>query len=121
MNKNGHGLIGFDRLRIPCIIGVYPHEREVEQDLFVSFRAKVDFVACAENDSIQDAVCYDEISKLCFSIATEGKFSLLETFAVQTLKRVLEVYSASWAWIKIEKPGALPQADRAVIELEMEK
>lgn len=115
------GLIGFDRLRIECIIGVYPDERAVLQELFVSFRARTDFSRCVQEDHITQAVCYESLSRLCTTLAFEGKFVLLETYALHVLTRVLEEHPVTWAWIKIEKPGALRDAEAAVVELSMER
>lgn len=119
--KSLTGLIGFNRLHIRCIIGVYPEERTVAQDLFVSFKARIDFFPCSQKDDVNQTVCYDKIAQLCSQLAIEGKYSLLETYAVQVLTRVLEDYPVSWAWIKIEKPGAIRGAESAMVELEMEK
>ena len=97
-------------LRIYCIIGMLPHEREHHQLLRVDIKMYIPEVW--HNDKLDHSVDYSEISKWLILYVEEQEFETLEN-AAQTLIR--EMFSG-WKMINeieitLRKPAAVPQAD----------
>lgn len=112
------GTVGFEELRVQCLVGVYPHERVSEQTLIIDLKVEGDLSGCIKSDSLHDALDYAKLVDLCKKVANENRFHLIEAYAHAILEEVLAQFSASTAWIKIRKPGALPEAKCAFVELE---
>lgn len=112
------GKIGFDDLRIDCIIGDLPEEREAEQSLFVDLRVEGDFSKCARSDDVRDTVDYVALADLCTKLAVERRYRMLETFAVEVIEHLRKQDGIFSVWIRIKKPKALSFAALSVIELQ---
>lgn len=113
------GLIAIQDLRVRCIVGVNPHERKVEQDLFVDLRIETDFAEAARTDHLKHTVDYTVMASLLTDWMRREKFLLIETLA----ERACALICAEWPQVKrcrvtIKKPGALPQARHAAVTAE---
>lgn len=113
-----NGIIGFEDFNVRCIIGVDNPERLSEQDLFIDLKVETDFTRATHTDSLQETLSYDYLAELCKNIAEEKKHALLETFAYDLIHRIIKDCPVRWVWVKIKKPGALPNAKFAFVELE---
>ena len=56
------GTTGLHNLRVDAIVGIYPHERDKAQTLFLDIELDYDFGPAAESDVISDAVDYDGVA-----------------------------------------------------------
>lgn len=108
--------IGFDGLAIHCIIGELPHERIVEQQIFVDLRITTDAAKAALSDDIKDTVDYTELARLATRLAQDNSYKLLEAYAAALLRSIILVPGVLTAWVRIEKPGSIPKAKAAVVE-----
>ena len=113
-----NGLIGFDHLRIHCIIGADVHERLKEQVVFLDVRVQTDFTKCVSTDHMGDTVNYVDLASVCKTLAETRQFHLLETFASEAADTILAKFPVSKVRIKIKKPTGLLDADYTVVELE---
>ncbi len=113
-----YGLVGLDGLKLTCIIGELPYERERAQEIIISLRVSVDFAAVAAHDNIEDALDYTLLVKIAEDIARKGRFRLLETMAWRILDALVTQFHVPWAWIRIQKPSAFGGKGIPVIELE---
>jgi dihydroneopterin aldolase len=109
--------VGISNLRINCVIGVYPHERQDEQEIRVDIHVSTDFAACARSDLVKDAVNYEKLTSLCTKLAQSRRYRLLETFAWEFTEQVLKEFPIDWISIEIRKKNAIPDSDGAVVEL----
>lgn len=112
-------VVGFNQLKVHCIIGVEPEERVKEQPLIVDLRLQLKLSSCFSSDNLKDTIDYVELADLCEKIAKEGKFQLIETYAHQVAERINNHYSHDSLWIRVEKPKALPLASSSFFELEI--
>ncbi len=113
------GIISIQDLKVRCIVGVNPHERKIEQDLFVDLRIEIDFSAAAVSDHLSHTVDYTEMADLLTGWMRREKFLLIETLA----ERACTLLCAEWPQIRrcritIKKPGALPRARYAAVTAE---
>lgn len=108
--------VGFRNLRVHCIIGVLPHEREAPQDLFIDLDAATDIADAADTDDVRHAVDYAALAEVASRVAVEGRFLLAERLVVAIADAVLARWPAvSAVTIECRKPAAIPAAAAAVV------
>lgn len=112
------GTIGIKDHLIKCVIGNLPKERKSSQKIYIDLQAGVDF---SPTDALEDTVCYAHLAEICTQLATQRKYRLLETFALEAAKKLLEEPNVLWVVIRVKKPGAIPTAKYAYAELKLEK
>lgn len=115
------GIIGFEHLKIFCIIGVKPEERLQQQEIFVDLKVESDFSRCTVSGNLQQTVDYVKLAEVCTSLAQKGSYHLLENFAHHALKKLLDDFPISWAWIRVKKPNAVANAQFTFVELKRSK
>ncbi len=111
------GIIGFEGLKLNCIIGIYPEERTAPQDLIIDLKVQYDVTKCIQAQSMEQALDYVQLAAVSRKIAEKRHF-LLEALAHDILDRIFNEFNVNWAWIKIRKPQAIPGAQHAFVELE---
>jgi FolB domain-containing protein len=112
------GTIGFEHLRINCIIGIQEFERLQKQDIFIDLKVQLDLSKCIHTNNLKHSVDYVKLSDLCIYIAQQKKHELLETLAHEILEQIFTQFRVDSAWIKIKKPQAISNASFATIEME---
>jgi dihydroneopterin aldolase len=112
------GLIGFQDLKVNCIIGVNPEERLKKQEILISLQVQVDVSAVAQTDDLRYAANYVSLADDCKNIAITHQFKMIETLAEAILKHLEERYRLSWMKVMIKKPKAIPEASFTFVELE---
>jgi dihydroneopterin aldolase len=112
------GTVGIENLKIVSLIGVREKERISMQELYIDLRMRYDFSRCVEKDSLEAAVDYSTVAKICEEIAQKGAFHLIETLAVGIIENLMQNFPIQAAWIRIKKPEALAKAEYAFVEFE---
>jgi 7,8-dihydroneopterin aldolase/epimerase/oxygenase len=115
--KKMNGFIGFNQLRVSCIIGIHPAERTTEQDLYIDLKVRTDFSQLILSDSIHDTIDYVRLAEICKDLGQSQKYYLIETFAARVLDAIFREFDVVEAAITIKKPSALPEAACAIVEL----
>lgn len=115
---NTSAFLGFHHLQVNCIMGIYPEEREKKQVLWIDVKVKVDLKECLKSRCVEDTVDYAAISRICTELAESGRYLLLESLASDIAEECLRRFPASWVWVSIKKPAAIPTADYALVEVE---
>lgn len=78
-----------DDLRVMCIIGALPHERESAQPLRVDLNVGIDLRDAGRTDELDDTVHYGQLAERVTEMAEASKFVLLERFAAEVADVVL--------------------------------
>lgn len=112
------GKLGFENLRIHCIVGVNAEERIKEQEILVDISIKADFQKVALTDNLTHAICYAKVADSCSEIAKKGQFHMLETLAFELVQQLTDLYRLSWIKVVIKKPSAISSASYAFVEYE---
>lgn len=120
MTKAATGIIGFHRLQIPSIIGIYPGERDQEQILLVDMKVKMNLTQFYLNDQIEATINYVSLAEICLQLAKNNYF-LLESLGRDILDACLQTFPVDWVWVRIQKPAAILSAEYAYVELEKER
>jgi dihydroneopterin aldolase len=106
-------------LRVRCIVGVYTHERKIEQDLFVDLRLEFGFGEAARTDQIAHTLDYTKLAAMLEEWMQREKFQLIETLADRACVLILEAFpQVRHCRVTIKKPGALPAARYASVTAE---
>ena len=114
--------IGIRDLKISCIVGVHPHERKQEQDLFVDAELWLDFAPSARSDRLSDTVDYTQVAEDLTVFIRSEQFRLVETLADRACDMLLSRHPAlRRCGLSIRKPGALPEARCAEVRVDRER
>ncbi|HSA83982.1 MAG TPA: dihydroneopterin aldolase [Patescibacteria group bacterium] len=109
--------IFIDQLIVPCIVGLFEHERKQKQDLIISVTLSVNTKKSGKTDDINDTVNYHDLAIEIEKTVGNSAYQLIEKVAqvvaniCLTDKRVQEVT------VKIEKPRAITNAKSSAIEI----
>jgi dihydroneopterin aldolase len=106
--------IGFDGLKIRCIIGILPQERLEEQEIFVNVR--VTLSRSGSTDILDSTVDYRLLARIAEELARDGKYQLVETLAENIASAYRKLEGIQEVFIRICKPSAIPNAKAAVVE-----
>jgi dihydroneopterin aldolase len=115
------GTVGFKDLRIKCVIGVHPHERNAEQEISLDVSVVADLHRCIESDHVHDAIDYEVLAKLCNHEAQVRQYNLLEAYGWNLLGKILERFPIQSATVTIHKKRAIVGADEAYVTLTRSK
>lgn len=89
-------------------IGIHPHEQGITQP--VRFHVTLDILApqAAETDEIDDTVSYEGIVAIIDAALGSGHTGLVEKLAETIAQDCMKDRRVQQAWVKIEKPVAIP-------------
>lgn len=101
-------------LRVDCVVGVYPHEREAPQPLEVDFELALDTERAGASQRLRRTVDYAAVASQLAFLLQHARFHLLET-AAHALSRFLlappslgeERARPQAAMVRLVKPNAL--------------
>lgn len=109
--------IGFTALKVCCSIGILPHERVQAQEIVISLKMALRPGEWTD-DALASTIDYTQLAADCRMIATLRHHGLLETLAAHMIEHLFSRYRCTYAWVRIEKPAALPDAACAFVEHE---
>jgi dihydroneopterin aldolase len=113
------GVLRIEDLKVRCIVGVYTHERKVEQDLFVDVRLELDFTEAARTDHIGHTLDYTRLAAMLEEWMRREKFQLIETLAERACVLIADAFpEVRHCRVTIKKPGALAAARYASVTAE---
>jgi len=112
------GTTGLHNLRVDCIIGVHPHERETPQSIFVDLELDYDFAPAVLSDAIGDAVDYTALATLITTLCQTRRFQLLEALVEAAADAVLaHDPRITQVRLEIRKPAAVPDAADSFVRI----
>ncbi len=112
-------VITVKNLKCPCVIGVYPQERKIEQILFIDIELRGDFTKATLSDCVDDTIDYASVAQETIKIAQVSKSQLIEHLARKITAHLFSFYAQlSSCSIKIKKTSAIPETDYASFSME---
>lgn len=113
------GTTGLQGLRVECIIGIYPHERQTPQSVVMDVALDYDFATAAASDAIAEAVDYDTVAGGITELVQRRAFQLIETMAEEVAEMLLgRMSQVQRVRLEIRKPDAVPAATCAFVRVE---
>ncbi|MBI4081695.1 MAG: dihydroneopterin aldolase [Candidatus Lambdaproteobacteria bacterium] len=94
-------------LRVECIIGVNPAERETPQPLLISLSFPRDFAQAARRDALEHTIDYAEVARAAREFAGAGRYLLLETLARRLGEHLCTRFALDALSLHIRKPAAV--------------
>ncbi len=104
-------------LRIQCIIGTLPHEREAKQEVVIDLTIEADLQRAGWSDRLDDTIDYKAIEESIVAMAEQSAFFLLERLAERAAEIALANPTVQRVRVLIEKPAALDAARAAAVEI----
>jgi D-erythro-7,8-dihydroneopterin triphosphate epimerase len=104
-------------LRLRCIIGINPEERDKLQDVVIDITLYADLSRSAATDCIDDTVDYKAVKLKVMAMVEASSFYLIERLADRVALICLEDTKVRRARVTIEKPGALRFARTVGVEI----
>jgi len=87
------GIIRIKKLKIHCIIGIYPMEREKQQDIFLDVEVLTDYSKVRyEKDDLIQGMDYVHLAEFLQSFILQNKFGLLEDLLVKSTLAVMREF-----------------------------
>ena len=102
-------------LRLEAEIGVHGRELGRRQPLVIDIELEIEL---GQGRGLGETVDYERIAAAARALAAEGHIGLVETFARDLGRRLLDLARVRRARVRVEKPEALaPQAAGAGVEI----
>jgi FolB domain-containing protein len=111
-------IIEIDNLRLRCIIGFSPHERQDKQDVVISLRLRTDMRRAGATDNPDDALNYRTVTKAIIGQVENSSYYLVEALATAIARICVVDHGAEWVQVRVHKPGALRFADSVGVVIE---
>ncbi|MGC6418812.1 MAG: dihydroneopterin aldolase [Bradymonadia bacterium] len=107
-------VIGIDNLQVDCLIGVWSHERKIEQRIRVDIEVECDVTAAATTDELAHTLNYASVARDVAFLLKKCQFYLLESAALAIQRWLLtptlsdKQPSVQAVFVKLTKFSALP-------------
>jgi dihydroneopterin aldolase len=100
--------IELEGLRVDCVLGVYPDERDREQPVRVDLRMGLDLVPAGRSASIGDTIDYDRAATEIAALLRFRRYRLLENAAEELAAMLFGVHPrVEELELRVTKPQAL--------------
>ncbi|NLB59823.1 MAG: dihydroneopterin aldolase [Lentisphaerae bacterium] len=109
------------RLRLDCLIGVEPAERQQPQPIILDIKLYGDWGPAARGDNLAAAVDYAELHQRIVALVQNSKFHLLEALAQAVAEVVLAEKRVTAVEVVIEKPAALAGLGSVAVALQRQR
>jgi dihydroneopterin aldolase len=106
-------------LVVDTVIGVYDWERRVRQRLRLDLDLPTDAAAAAED--LSRTVDYDAVARHVRAFATASERQLVETFADDLARDLLDHFALPWVELVVAKPGAVPDCADVRLRIRRER
>jgi FolB domain-containing protein len=104
-------VVEVDRLRLRCVIGVNPAERDKLQDVVICLRIGVDAGPAGDTDCLDAVWDYRAAAKAVIAWVQASACHTVERLAIDIARILVLNHGAVWARVRVHKPGALRFAD----------
>ena len=108
-------------LRVKATIGIFDWEKQIKQDVSISYEIPHDNVKAAKADAIEATTDYKSITKGIISFVENNKFELVETFAEKIAEMVIKDFNIDEIRLRVSKPGALRFSKDVGVIIERDK
>ncbi len=108
-------------LKVDCVIGIFEWERRIKQTIHIDLDMAADIRPAAASDAIADTLDYKAVAKRLVDFAGHSQFQLVETLAEKIAGIVLTEFKVPWVRVRINKQGAVRNADAVGVLIERGK
>jgi dihydroneopterin aldolase len=113
------GTAGVKDLRIECVIGILPEERDRTQAILVDVEFDYDIAAAVASEDIAAAVDYAAVARSVQALAERRRFLLIETMAEETAAMIFaQARVVRAVRVEVRKPAAIANAACSFVRIE---
>ena len=105
-------------IRTNTVIGVYEHERDIQQSLVIDLEMDCDTRKAGASDDFRDAIDYDAVSRRTKAFVESSDYFLIEAVAENLASILLNEFEIQTVRIRVSKPDAVDIADDVGIRIE---
>ncbi|PJC85886.1 dihydroneopterin aldolase [Vibrio sp. HA2012] len=110
-----------EQLEVITTIGVYDWEQEIKQKLILDIEMAHDNRPAGKSDDVADALDYAQVCQAVLEHIEHGRFLLVERVAEEVAELLMSRFSVPQVWIRLTKPGAVPQARGVGVVIERQR
>jgi D-erythro-7,8-dihydroneopterin triphosphate epimerase len=121
MNMPHRDQIHIRNLRLRCIIGIFPEERSIRQDIILNITLFADLRTAGRSDALEDTVDYKALKREVMAMVESSQFFLIERLAEAVAQICLQYRRVDAVRVTVDKPGALRYADSVAVEIFRER
>ena len=110
-------IIRINDLKVRTLIGAFSWERVNKQELVIHITIEYDASKASTSDSLKDALNYETVAAQVIKIANRSRYVLLEKLAGRILGTVMSDRRVQAAYVRVDKPHAIPEARCVSFEL----
>ncbi|MBP6209732.1 MAG: dihydroneopterin aldolase [Anaerolineales bacterium] len=108
-------------LRVRGILGIHDWERVTQREIIINATLFVDTLPAAQSDDIADCVSYSDMARKIRAHVESAARMTVEALANDLAELCLQEPKVSRVIIRVDKPGAVPEADSVGVEVERAK
>jgi len=108
-------------IHIRVILGIHDWERVTQREIIINATMFTDTHTAALSDDISDCVNYSEMAKKLRAHAESAARMTVEALANDLAEICLQEPKVVKVILRVDKPGAVPEADSVAVEVEREK
>ncbi|MCS6994908.1 MAG: dihydroneopterin aldolase [Anaerolineales bacterium] len=105
-------------LRVRAIVGIYPQERVVPQEVLLNITLYADTRQAAQTDDLADCVDYEQAAHLLKQHVESAQRRTVEALAGDLAGLCLSLPGVRGARVRVEKTQAIPFAAGVGVEIE---
>jgi len=104
-------------LRLYCIVGIFPFERESKQEVLLNITLHANLSPACASDAIEDTVDYKKLKQRIMTMVESSSYYLIEKLAEAIADICLEERQVEHVDVSVDKPGALRYAESVAVEI----
>jgi len=108
-------------LRIDCIVGTNPVERENKQTVVINLTLDCDLVLSGKSDNLEDTINYKTLKDEIVAMIEKSSDRLIERMAERIASYCLQHRRIFGVKVIVDKPGALTGTKSVAVEIERGK
>ena len=114
-------VIRINDLKVRALIGANSWERVNRQELIINITIEYDAAKACRSDRLNDALNYESVAAKAIKTVERSRYILLEKLASKLLAGIMSDQRVEKAYVRVDKPHALPQARSVAFELSAER
>ena len=114
-------IVFINQLRLNTIIGIHDWERERKQPIILNIEIGCSIKSAVNSDNIKDSIDYFSVCERMKTLAEKHPYQLVESFAEEVSRIILQEFMAQWVRIKLSKPDAVAETNGVGVIIERHK